>query len=67
MRRNSTIFYYVNNFNTDLSEIYSIDPLLDDRNTEFVDVYNFLDDHKIEVDSRIVENILDYSRTFSPD
>ena len=67
MRQNSTIFYYLNNFKSDLTELYSIDPLLDDMNAEFVDVYDFLEDYRIEVDNRVVENVLDYSRNLFPD
>lgn len=65
MKKNSTLFYYINNFKNDHSELFTLDSLLDERYQEFDDVFDLLDKNEIEIDEQIVKNIIVFSKSYN--
>ena len=65
MKKNSTLFYYINNFKNDRSELFTLDSLLDERYQEFNDVFDLLDKNEIEIDEQIVKNIIVFSKSYN--
>jgi len=65
MKKNSTLFYYINNFKNDRSELFTLDSLLDERYQEFNDVFDLLDKNEIKIDEQIVKNIIVFSKSYN--
>ena len=66
MKKMSTFFYSVCNFNDSENDLFDLEDLvlLDSGKSEFSDVYKLLNKVQIEPDSRIVQNVIDYSKSY---
>ena len=59
----STLFYSIQGFVTSDSKLLDFDAIADKNNSEYADVYRFLDKSKTEPSKKIVDNILNYSHS----
>ena len=64
MKRIFTLFYSVNDFENEKSEFYDVDALLGNNLNGFDDVYQLLSQTEVEPDKEIVNNVINFSRSF---
>jgi hypothetical protein len=61
MKKNYTLFYFYNNIENPVCELVTCESLTSGQETEYRDVYEFLDNHLIEVSNHVVEKVVKFT------
>lgn len=61
MKNNYTLFYFYTNTESPVCELVTDELLTSVQESEYIDVFDFLDNHMIEVNNRVVERLVKFT------